>query len=77
MQFIADNLQWTQQQVQLLAPSDSYWAQVGLNLAMLRGIVAGYNQVPLPLPTPTKRLLQVLVAITHLISFTTDRAFRP
>ena len=75
MQFIADNLQWTQQQVQLLAPSDSYWAQVGLNLAMLRGIVAGYNQVPL-LPTPAKQL-QALVAITRLISFTTDRAFRP
>ncbi len=70
--------------MQLLAPSDSYWAQVGLNLAMLRGIVAGYNQVPL-LPTPAKqpllptpaKQLQALVAITHLISFTTDRAFRP
>jgi hypothetical protein len=44
-QFVADNLRWTQQQVQLLAASDPYWAQVGLNLAMLRGITAGYNQV--------------------------------
>jgi hypothetical protein len=34
-----------QKQVQQLAPSDIYWEQVGLNLAMLRGITAGCNQV--------------------------------
>ncbi len=44
-QFIAENLQWTQQQVQQLSPSDTYWSQVGLNLAMLRGITAGFNEV--------------------------------
>jgi hypothetical protein len=47
-QFIADNLAWTEQQVQQLSASDAFWAQVGLNLAMLRGVTAGYNQVLFP-----------------------------
>jgi hypothetical protein len=44
-QFITDNLRWTMQQVQQLSAADAYWAQVGLNLAILRGITAGVNEV--------------------------------
>ncbi len=47
LQFINENLLWTQHQVQQHSPSDPFWAQVGLNLAMLRGITSGYNQVSL------------------------------